>query len=269
LSGFTRTFTIVRTALISDIHANLTALTAVLAHIDTQRVDRIICLGDIVGYGPDPVECVDLVSTRCEWSLMGNHDFGVLYEPTNFNAVAEQAAYWTRAQFELRREDEREMAIRRWEFLGRLKVRVSFDRFLCVHGSPRRPINEYLFPEDTLNSPVKMQQVFDRVERYCLVGHTHVPGVFTDEPDFYPPGDLGGVYALSDNEKAIINPGSVGQPRDLDPRASYAILETDDTAQASRVEFHRVEYDIKTTVDRILAVPELSDWLGERLYEGR
>lgn len=256
-----------RTAIISDIHANLAALTAVLAHIDAQRVDRLICLGDIVGYGPDPVECVDLVAERCEWSLMGNHDFGVLYEPTNFNAAAEQAAFWTRAQFE-RQRDDRARAIRRWEFLGRLRVRVAFDSFLCVHGTPRRPINEYLFPEDAVNSPVKMQQVFERIDRHCMVGHTHVPGIFTDEPDFYGPDDLGGVYVLNESEKAIVNPGSVGQPRDLDPRASYAILEQAEDG-SMRVEFHRIEYDVKSTVDKILAVPELSDWLGERLYEGR
>ena len=80
-----------RTAVISDIHSNLEALTATLDHIDTQNVDRIICLGDILGYGPSPVECVDLVSQRCEWSLMGNHDFGVVYEPTNFNLAAVMA----------------------------------------------------------------------------------------------------------------------------------------------------------------------------------
>jgi len=257
----------VRTAIISDIHANLAALTTVLAHIDGNAVDRIICLGDVVGYGPDPVECVDLVAARCEWSLMGNHDFGVLYEPTNFNPAAEQAAFWTRTQFE-KRDDDRELAIKRWQFLGRLRVRVAFDNFLCVHGTPRRPINEYLFPEDAVNSPVKMQQVFDRIDRFCLVGHTHVPGVFTDEPDFYPPQDVDGVYTFSENEKAIVNPGSVGQPRDLDPRASYAILEQPVEGPA-RVEFFRLEYDVKSTVDKILAIPELSDWLGERLYEGR
>lgn len=256
-----------RTAIISDIHANLSALRTVLDHIDTQRVDRIVCLGDIVGYGPDPVECVDLVAARCEWSLMGNHDFGVLYEPTNFNTAAEQAAFWTRAQFERNRGDA-DLSRRRWEFLGRLKVRVSWERFLCVHGTPRRPINEYLFPEDAVNSPVKMQQVFDRIDRWCLVGHTHVPGVFTDEPDFYSPDDLGGVYKLNGTEKAIVNPGSVGQPRDLDPRASYAILDSADENSAS-VEFFRLEYDVKSTVDKILAIPELSDWLGERLLEGR
>ncbi|HRP63929.1 MAG TPA: metallophosphoesterase family protein, partial [Phycisphaerales bacterium] len=250
-----------RTAIISDIHANLEALRVVLDHIDTQNVERIVCLGDVLGYGPNPVECVDLVAQRCEWCLMGNHDFGVLYEPTNFNHAAEQAAYWTRAQFE--KEADKEVAARRWEFLGRLKVRVMYENFLCVHGSPRRPINEYLFPEDAINSPVKMQQIFERIEKFCMVGHTHVPGVFTDEPDFYPPGDVEGVYKFNNGEKIIINPGSVGQPRDLDPRSSYAILNDD------CVEFFRLEYDARTTADKIKAIPELSDWLGERLIEGR
>lgn len=250
-----------RTAIISDIHANLEALTVVLDHIDTQNVDRIICLGDVLGYGPSPVECVDLIAERCEWSLLGNHDFGVLYEPTNFNVAAEQAAYWTRAQFD--DEADKEKANTRWDFLGKLKVRIMDGEFLCVHGSPRRPVNEYIFPEDAINSPVKMEQIFDRIDRYCMVGHTHVPGVFTDEPDFYPPGDVEGVYKLMDGEKVIINPGSVGQPRDLDPRASYAILEDE------RVEFFRLEYDVQSVVDKIRAVKELSDWLGERLLEGR
>lgn len=250
-----------RTAVISDIHANLEALQAVLDHIDTQNVDRIICLGDILGYGPSPVECVDLVAERCEWSLMGNHDFGVLYEPTNFNVAAEQAAYWSREQFEL--ESDNGMSAKRWEFLSRLRVRVLEDDFLYVHGTPRRPINEYLFPEDALNSPVKMQQIFELVDKYALVGHTHVPGVFTDEPDFYPPDDLDGVYKLDGEDKAIINPGSVGQPRDLDPRASYIIIEDD------CVRFFRLEYDIDAVASKIRATPQLLDWLGERLYEGR
>ena len=155
-----------------------------------------------------------------------------------------------------------------------------------MHGSPRRPINEYLFPEDAINSPVKMQQIFERIEKYCLVGHTHVPGVFTDEPDFYPPDDLQGQYKLSGrrqagDEKAIINPGSVGQPRDLDPRSSYAILDdgvagssngsaaSGNASNTPHVEFFRLEYDIDSVVEKIRDIPELSDWLGERLREGR
>jgi len=252
-----------RTAIISDIHGNLEALEVVLADIETKNVDRIICLGDIVGYGPNPVECVDLVAERCEWSLIGNHDFGVLYEPTNFNFAAETAAYWTRRQFE--EEDDDEKAAKRWDFLGRLRVRVLEGDFLHVHGTPRRPINEYLFPEDAMNSPVKMQQIFERIDKYCLVGHTHVPGAFTDEPDFYPPDDLDGVYTFVEGEKAIINPGSVGQPRDLNPRASYAVLDV----EAKQVEYFRLQYDVDAVVEKIKAIPELTDWLGERLYEGR
>ncbi len=257
-----------RAAIISDIHSNLAALEVVLAHIATQQVDRTICLGDILGYGPDPVECVDLVAQRCEWSLMGNHDYGVLYEPTNFNAAAEEAAYWTRHQLE--HEQDRSKAERRWDFLGRLRVRVAFDKFTCVHGTPRKPINEYLFPEDVVNQPQKLKQIFDRIDGHCLVGHTHVPGVFTNEPDFYAPGDFEGcVYRFRVGEKTIINPGSVGQPRDNDPRASYAILTVGDGVPQEQVEFFRLEYDIQRTVDKILATPELNDWLGERLLQGR
>lgn len=257
-----------RTAIVSDIHGNLEALTAVLADIDERNVDQIVCLGDLLGYGPDPVAVADLVAERCAWSLMGNHDFGVLYEPTNFNLAAEQAAYWARRQFDA--ETDEAAKARRLEFLNRLRVRSKIDEdFICVHASPRRPINEYIFPEDAMNSPAKMQQIFDWIPKYALVGHTHVPGVFTDEPDFYPPADLDGVYTLRDEEKVIINPGAVGQPRDLDPRASYAILDTarDDGSRA--VEFHRLAYDIEAVVAKIKAEPDLSDWLGERLREGR
>jgi len=255
-----------RTAIISDIHGNLEALNVVLADIDRQGIERIVCLGDVLGYGPNPVECVDLVAERCEWCLMGNHDFAVLYEPKNFNLAAQEAAFWTRAMFEA--ETDAGRAARRWEFLGRLRVRLLEREFLCVHGTPRKPINEYLFPEDAVNSPAKMQMIFDRIERLCLVGHTHVPGVFTldaNQADFYPPGELDGVYQINSGEKAIINPGSVGQPRDLDPRSSYAILDH----EKNTITFIRLPYDVESVVAKIKAIPELSDWLGERLREGR
>ena len=250
-----------RTALISDIHANLTALNAVLAEIDTREVDRIVCLGDIVGYGPNPVECLDLVMERCDWALMGNHDFAVLYEPTSFNTSAEQAAFWTRRQFELEPDPAKQR--KRWEFLGNLLIRNKTDGALWVHASPRRPINEYIFPDDVMTSPSKMQAIFDRTDGRTFCGHTHVPGVFTDEPDFYPPADLGGKHTFSDREKVIVNPGSVGQPRDRDPRASYAILDDD------AVEFFRVEYDVQSVVDQITEIYDLNDFLGHRLLEGR
>ncbi|MBL9030426.1 MAG: metallophosphoesterase family protein [Phycisphaerae bacterium] len=266
------------TAVISDIHANASALKTVLEDIDRRGVSRIICLGDIVGYGPDPLECVDLVRQRCAWSLMGNHDFGVLYEPTNFNPGAESAAFWTREQFA--KEPSEKLLAERYDFLGRLRVRVvetppgGAVPLLAVHGSPRRPINEYIFPDDAMNGPDKMQGIFERVDKVCIVGHTHVPGVFTDEPDFYPPSELGDAcYRFMEGEKAVVNVGSVGQPRDLDPRASYAIVfGPDEGAQKTPlgyVQFVRVPYDIDATASKIRGIPELSDWLGERLYDGR
>lgn len=256
------------TAIISDVHANLEALTAVLRDIEQRGVDRIICLGDIIGYGPNPLECIDLVRNKCDWSLMGNHDFGVLYEPTNFNSAAESAAFWTRDRLDSEPDDEVRRA--RYEFLGRLRVRVvetcgdGRTPLLAVHGSPRRPINEYIFPDDVSSAPDKLMVIFERVPRICVVGHTHVPGVFTDEPDFYPPGELTDqTYTFSEAEKAIINVGSVGQPRDLDPRASYVVL------QEKSVTFCRVAYDAETTAKKIRSVPQLPDWLADRLLEGR
>lgn len=259
-----------RTAIISDIHSNLAALEAVLADIDQRNCQRIICLGDIIGYGPDPVACADLVAQRCEWSLLGNHDFGVLYEPTNFNSAAEQAAYWTREQFEKASKEDPEAGRRRWNFLGHLRVRVNDNGYLCVHGTPRKPINEYLFPDDAINNPHKLGSIFDRIERVCFVGHTHVPGVFTDDTEFWKPDELtGNSYPVDPVQKAIINPGSVGQPRDGDPRASYAILDTTGGEGKHRVEFHRLPYDVELTVDKIHAIDRLHDWLGDRLREGR
>jgi len=175
----------VSTAVISDIHGNAVALQTVLADIDRRGVDRIICLGDIVGYGPQPLRCVDLVAQRCEWSLIGNHDFAVLYEPTNFNAGAEQAAFWTRDQFDA--EPDETIRAKRYDFLGQLRVRVVESipgdtiPILAVHGSPRRPINEYLFPDDVLNAVDKMKQVFDMIERVGIVCRLDKP-----KPGFAP-----------------------------------------------------------------------------------
>jgi predicted phosphodiesterase len=253
----------VKTALISDIHGNLEALTTVLEDIGDRSVDRIVCLGDTLGYGPNPAECVDMIAEICDWCLLGNHDYGALYEPTNFNAAAEQAAYWTRAQFDA--EKDKDVAAKRWEFLGGLRVRVQMEEFLAVHGTPRRPINEYLFPDDAINSPIKMKQIFDRIPKHSMAGHTHVPGIFTSEPDFYPPEDIDDTFKYENEEQIIINPGSVGQPRDFDPRSSYAILDDEE----KKVNFIRLDYDIESVRDKIYAIPDLSNWLGDRLREGR
>ena len=250
-----------RTAIISDIHGNLEALLAVLEDIDRQEIDQIVCLGDIVGYGPNPCECLDLVMQRCKWSLMGNHDFAVLYEPTSFNASAEAGAYWSRKQLEA--EPDSELRKKRWEYLGNLRIRERNNGTVWVHASPRKPINEYIFPDDLITQPLKLNQIFERVPKQAFVGHTHVSGVFTDEPDFYPPAELGGPYKFVEGEKCIINPGSVGQPRDRDPRSSYVV------AYEDRVEFFRVSYNVQAVVEKVRAIPELNDFLGMRLLEGR
>jgi len=252
-------------ALISDIHSNLEALTAVLGDIDRQGIERIVCLGDVVGYGANPRECVDLVASRCEACLCGNHDQAVLFEPFNFNVGAERACYWTRRLLE--EEPDPEQRGRRWDFIGALPVRLVVDGLLLVHGSPRKPVNEYLFSEDVYTNPSKIADSFRRMEEHeaCFVGHTHVPGIFLDDPYFDPPDELPEPrrYPLGE-EKAIINIGSVGQPRDRDPRASYAIINDDE-----EVEFIRVEYDSEKAMRKIQAISELDDFLGTRLLEGR
>ena len=247
-------------AIVSDIHGNLEAFTAVLAEIERRGVQHLVCLGDIVGYGPNPRECMDLVIQRCRASLMGNHDFAVFYEPYNFNAGAEAACYWTRQVFENDPDVARRAA--RWKFLGALPVRIRTQDFVAVHASPRRPVNEYIFPDDIYTNPGKFVSIFERFDRLCFVGHTHVPGVFLEGPDFYSPDELDYKFELTD-EKAIINVGSVGQPRDRDPRSSFVIV--GDTY----IEFVRVTYDVDTTVKKVEAIPELDNFLGTRLLDGR
>jgi len=247
-------------AIISDIHGNLEALTSVLEEIDDREIKRIICLGDVVGYGPDPLECIDTVMTRCEFCLMGNHDFAIFFEPYNFNTPAENAAYWTRAQFETDPDTERRN--KRWRYLGKMPTRGSNDRFVCYHGSPRRPINEYVFPDDIYAAPQKISAIFDRIPQLCFVGHTHVPGVFVPDPDFYSPEEINNRFTLG-KDRAMINVGSVGQPRDRNPKASFAILHDD------AVEFVRVSYDIQATVEKVRAIDALDNFLGARLLDGR
>ena len=248
-------------AIISDIHSNLAALRKVLEDIKNRGIEEIFCLGDIVGYGPDPKECLDLIIENHIASIMGNHDHAVFYEPTNFNTGAERASYWSRQ--ELEDETDREKRNQRWAFLGRLPVRLEMGKILLVHASPRRPVTEYIFPDDIYTNQAKIAALFERVEHLCFVGHTHVPGVFLEDPDFYGLDELGNVYAISDQERAIINVGSVGQPRDQDPRACYVIVNEE------KVEFVRIEYDVEETVAKIFANAFLDNFEGDRLRAGR
>src|SRR4051812_5260972 len=267
----------VRRALISDIHGNLEALEVVLDDIKSQDIAEIYCLGDIIGYGPNPRECIDRVMENCRVTLLGNHDQGAMFDPDGFNIGAERAIFWTREQLES--SSDRENNERRWEFLGELPRVHRDEPFLFVHGSPRNPLSEYIFPEDIYNHR-KMERLFQLVDRYCFQGHTHVPGVFTEGFQFYAPEEIDNEYTLGDG-KLMINVGSVGQPRDGDPRACYVILDdgrppgsdqpVDDMADTReflppvgpvRVTFRRLPYDFETTIKKIYDIPELEPFLG-------
>ncbi len=256
-------------ALLSDIHSNLEALTAVLIDIEKRGIHTIYCLGDVVGYGPNPKECLDLIIEKANWCVLGNHDFATLYEPTNFNYGAEQASFWTREVLEMDRARHRSNT--RWKFLGELPMRRTLETKLgtttaimdFVHASPRKPINEYIFPDDVYTNPAKVRMLFERLRHICFIGHTHMPGVFLDEPDFYLPDELDYVYPIIDDEKAIINIGSVGQPRDKDNRASYVYV------KENKVHFVRLQYDFETTMKKIIAIEQLDNFHAERLQDGR
>jgi diadenosine tetraphosphatase ApaH/serine/threonine PP2A family protein phosphatase len=249
----------VKRALISDIHSNLEALEAVLADIAEQGASEIYCLGDLVGYGPNPREVIDQVM-NCRVCLLGNHDQGALFDPEGFNSGAERAIFWTRNELENGAGTPAERA-RRWDFLGELPRNHQEGDLLFVHGSARNPLNEYVFPEDIYNRR-KLEKIFALIPRYAFQGHTHVPGVFTEDFQFQGPDELDYEYRLGD-QKAMVNVGSVGQPRDGDPRACYVIL--DDLL----VRFRRVAYPIEQTIEKIYQVPELDNFLGDRLRDGR
>ena len=272
-----RRFSPVRRALISDIHGNLEALEVVLDDIKAQGISEIYCLGDIIGYGPNPRECIDLVMESCKVTLLGNHDQGAMFDPDGFNVGAERAIFWTREQLENPSDRDNE---KRWEFLGELPRTFRVDPFLFVHGSPRNPLSEYIFPEDIYNHR-KMERLFQLVDRYCFQGHTHVPGIFTEGFQFYAPEEIDYEYALGDG-KVMVNVGSVGQPRDGDSRACYVILDdgqpsANGTAEAeaaaasgpAKITYRRLPYDFEKTIQKIYAISELEPFLGDRLRQGR
>lgn len=246
-------------AILSDIHSNLEALQAVLTDMAAHEIEAVYCLGDVVGYGPNPRECLDKVM---DWPvvLLGNHDQAVLFDPRDFNPIAERATMWTRRQLEAPIRS-REASERRWEFLAERPLSYRADGILYVHGSPHNPLNEYVFPED-IYTPRKLERIFDLIETYCFHGHTHVPGIFTDSMQFHSPDEIDYTYPLG-GQKILCNVGSVGQPRDGDRRACYVLLDGDS------IHFRRVEYDVETTVKKIHAVPDLDRFLGDRLRQGR
>ncbi|TVR12566.1 MAG: metallophosphoesterase [Planctomycetota bacterium] len=250
--------------LISDIHGNMAALEAVIADMEEGGAKRIICLGDVVGYGPFPGECLDMVQ-RCGAVLMGNHEEALLYGADNFNPRARRAIDWTREH--IQHDGGPEIVAQRAQVLKNLKIHAKSGNFLFTHASPRQPTREYVMPRDIKNVG-KMQEIFSLIPHVCFVGHTHVPGVFLEDLTFTRPSELfAGTYFIDPDEKALINIGSVGQPRDGDIRASYVLL--DDEPGNQRVVFRRVEYDVEATASAIEANPHLDNHLAERLRHGR
>lgn len=221
-----------RYAILGDIHGNLAAFEAVLEHARGHGgFDEVWCLGDIVGYGPDPHQCIELLRGLKHVCVAGNHDWAAIdkIDTSDFNPVAAQACRWTTKQ--LTDEDTR--------YLDSLPLILVQDNFTIAHGSPREPIWEYL-----LSLELARENLDYFATAYCLVGHSHIPLIFEQAGHsviFKPLAD-GATIRLGEN-RLILNPGGVGQPRDGDPRAAYAIYDS----ETQTVSHYRVEYDIAAT----------------------
>jgi predicted phosphodiesterase len=253
----------VRVAVISDLHSNREALEAVFSHIDGQDVEALYCLGDVVGYGPDPEFCVDLVRGHAELCLMGNHDDALFQDASDFNPHARQAIEYTAERMRPRWYSSSEKKAR-WKWLRNLPHALERGRFSLVHGSPRDPVREYVLSTDGILNPVKLRAIFDSFESVAVAGHTHHPGMHTEDLRFATlHGEQTVTMELPEDGKAFINVGSVGQPRDGDSRACYAILED------HQVTWHRVAYDFRITQDKIRATGRLSELLARRLEMGK
>ena len=248
-------------ALISDVHSNLEALVAVLADADAQGARDIVCLGDVVGYGPEPAATADLVRTRVSACVRGNHEEALLDGGKGFNGAARKAIEWTRAQLEPGLFAG-PAARRRWAWLSSLPLTLARGSDLLVHGSPRDPTSEYLLASElAFGSTQKYEEIFETFERFLFVGHTHLPCVITDDYEAHAASELGDRYEHVSG-KAIINTGSVGQPRDGDKRACYALVE------GATVTWRRVPYDVEKTVAKMAAIEALEPRLSERLLVG-
>jgi diadenosine tetraphosphatase ApaH/serine/threonine PP2A family protein phosphatase len=250
----------VRLAILSDIHSNLPALEAVLRSVDAAGVEEIWCLGDVVGYGASPDDCARVVEERCGLCLVGNHDLAVTGEidVDAFSRAAGAAVLWT----------QENCAPETLEFLRGLEPAETGREVSLYHASPRDPVWEYVLSVDQAIECLDVQ-----ASRISLVGHSHVALFFSGDES----PDAGSAAASVRGEAApdgreldlaegrwLINPGSVGQPRDGDPRAAWLRLDTGDWSAT----YHRVEYDIDRAAAAIVAA-ELPNNLAERLYIGQ
>jgi putative phosphoesterase len=231
-----------RIAVISDIHSNLEALRSVLSAVDQLHPDTVYCLGDIVGYGPYPNECIDLVRTRCSAVVMGNHDSGVLGATPlrHFNQYGRAAVEWT-----TERVTPQNLA-----YLNHLSMTQEIGDMTLAHASPLKP--------EQWNYVVSWPEAKKTFKAFrttvCCIGHTHVPMIVSEDS---------GINTFRRNSRFLVNVGSVGQPRDGNPRASFCLLDT----ESWTCEIHRVEYNIEKTAQAILGAG-LPEFLARRLSQG-
>lgn len=239
-----------RIVVISDIHGNLEALSAILKRIDNIKPDKVFCLGDIVGYGANPDECVDIVKTKVDLSLAGNHEYGVLgrTDMKEFSEDARIACEWTREI----------LSDKSLTYISDLPLTLIDEGIYLVHSTPFTPNEwDYIFTQDDA-----IRQFRGFSESICLVGHSHIPACFT--PDRICELIEGRPLHLREGERYIINFGSVGQPRDYDPRASFGMLDL----KKGEVRVIRVSYKIEGTQRKIMD-QGLPLFLAERLTIGR
>jgi len=246
-----------RTAFVSDIHGNLAALQAVLADIDKHEPDEIVCLGDTVGYGPQPRECLEIVRQRCQLVLMGNHEHAVLNGAEHFTPLARIAIDWTAQQL-------RDPEI--LEYLASLRPAKHRGEVVLVHGSVRDPLFDYVREADSPWMFYRLVQTLrDEFDKFnlCFVGHNHRAFLGTDVGYIFPHDDPPSPQTLFqlEGQKAYVSVGSVGQPRDGDPRSSWVLFD------GKSAEYHRVEYDRQVTID-LIHKAGLPEFLAERLLYG-
>jgi len=237
-------------AVISDIHSNLEALQTCLEYIDRlDSIDSIICLGDVVGYGADPAACIDLIMKHSDAGIIGNHDAAVVgtTDINYFNYMAREAVHWTKQQ----------ISPEQTEYLRNLPYTFCQNNILFTHATPDNPEQwNYIF---SLFEAVQQFEFFS--ESICFIGHSHIPEIYSESRQIaYTHSEI---VQLDSNEKYIINVGSVGQPRDGDPRLAFAVFDQDEW----KIEIVRLEYDT-ITASRKIRERGLHKFLAFRIING-